>query len=82
MIMGIKIDSNRDRTLYALLMVVRPRCSTVVFSGIINVTVTKKLMHAVLLVCMSVRGGRCLSCRSLFVIGFVVIYCCCRLLHV
>jgi len=29
-----------------------------------------------LFVCMSVCGGGCLSCRSLCVIVFVVIYCC------
>jgi len=35
-----------------------------------------------LFVCMSVRGGGCLSCRYLLVIVFVVIYCCRRLRHV
>jgi len=35
-----------------------------------------------LFVCMSVRGGGYLSCRSLLVIVFVVIYCCRRLRQV
>ena len=30
-------------SLYALLIVVRPCCSTVVFSGVVNVTVTTKI---------------------------------------
>jgi len=44
--MGVKIDSNGDSVQYTLLMDVQPRCSTVVFSGVVNVTVTTKLTHA------------------------------------
>jgi len=39
--MGVKIDSSGDSVHYALLMDVRSCCSTVVFSGVVNVTVTK-----------------------------------------
>jgi len=48
---GVKIDSNGDSAqAYALRMVVRARCFTVVFSGIVNVYVTKTLIRAVLVV--------------------------------
>ena len=48
----------RKRTLYALLIVVRPCCFTVVFSGVVNVTVTKKLKRAVSVTFLLFRSSR------------------------
>ena len=62
-------------SVYALMTDARVRCSTVVFfSGVVNVTVKKRLKRA-LHVTFSLFNYF-LLCFALFLIAFIMVYCC------